>query len=89
LPVGYVEKVVRTGVANELTLDVNRYLRDHMPLFPNFTLPEREFGNVRPRKRAKVRARSISSRTSPRKERGMVFPHVCLFMVSLCYAGHS
>jgi hypothetical protein len=47
LPVGYVEKVVRTGAANELTMDVGKYLRDHVPLFPNFTLPEREFGDVR------------------------------------------
>jgi hypothetical protein len=45
--VGYVEKVVRTGAANELTMDVGKYLRDHVPLFPNFTLPEREFGDVR------------------------------------------
>jgi hypothetical protein len=60
LPVGYVDRIVRTG-RSELDEDVIRYLRRHVAHLPNFTLPERTFGDVRPPARSHCIMHRVSS----------------------------
>jgi hypothetical protein len=63
LPVGYVDRIVRTG-RSELDEDVIRYLRRHVAHLPNFTLPERTFGDVRPPARSHCIMHRVSSTAS-------------------------